>query len=435
MLAGYQSRLSAAKLMNEDHHKAFLLALFRTGVDAAGAPLCLPAHLPKTPPRGRTLVLGAGKAAVAMAHTAVQHLAGPVSGLVVTRYGHAGGLECGPVAVIEAGHPVPDAMSMDAARRMLALARACTPGDRLIFLASGGGSAVLALPVPGLSLSEKQHVVRHLVASGASIAQINCVRKHISAIKGGRLAAASGTPDVLSLIISDVPGDNAADVASGPAIADAGTCDEACAIVRRHAVPHAQKLLSLMAQPQAETPKPRAVHERHSIIARADDALAAAADVATAKGWQVHNLGGALQGEAAALGRAHGGLALELQAQGGRHLVLSGGEAVVSLCGEAGQGGPNQEYLAALAAALDGAPGIAALACDTDGIDGCGAAAGAYLAPDTLVRARAAGMDVHEALRGHNSGGFFAAAGGLIHTGPTLTNVNDFRAIAITGRA
>ncbi len=416
-------------------HKAFLLDLLDAALAAVRAPHCLPPALPEAPPAGRTLVLGAGKAAAAMAHTAVQNLAGPLHGLVVTRHGHGGGLETGPVAVREAGHPVPDAASMEAAQAMLDLARACTPQDRLIFLASGGGSATLALPLPGLTLRQKQDIVRALVRSGAAIGQINCLRKHVSAIKGGRLAAASGTRDIHTFIISDVAGDAAADVASGPTLADAGTLADARAIMEAYSLPHAQALKAVLASDRAETPKPGTVPGRYSIIARAADALAAARRLATARGWQVHDLGDCLEGEASALGRAHGALALRLRAQGGRHLVLSGGEAVVSLPGASGAGGPNQEYLAALAQALHGAPGIYALACDTDGIDGAGDAAGAFLAPDTLKRARACGVTVDEALRHHDSGALFAAAGDLVKTGPTLTNVNDFRAIAIDGTA
>ncbi len=416
-------------------HRVFLQDVLQGALAAVSAQNCLPRLLPHAPPRGRTLVLGAGKAAAAMAHTAVQHLAGPLEGLVVTRYGHDGGLETGPVTVLQAAHPVPDESSMQAARRMLALARSCAPDDRLIFLASGGGSATLALPLPGLTLREKQDIVRVLVRSGASIAQINCLRKHLSAIKGGRLAAASGTRDVQTFIISDVPGDVAADVASGPTLGDASTVDEARDIVGRYTLPHAQKIKALLASDTAETPKPGTLPGCCRIIARAADALAAACKIAVAKGWQVHDLGDRLEGEAAVLGREHGALALRLRAQGGRHLVLSGGEAVVSMGDQAGQGGPNQEYLAALAEVLDGAPGIYALACDTDGIDGAGDAAGAFLAPDTIKRARAQGVDVRDALRRHDSGRFFAAAAGLVRSGPTLTNVNDFRAIAIDGEA
>lgn len=414
------------------HYKSLLLDMFHVGLYSVSAAHILPEHLRAAPPKGKTLVLGAGKAAAAMAAVTAQHIAGDYDGLVVVPYGHKGLADTGFVEIAEAAHPVPDGHSAKIARRMLALAARCGPGDRLIFLSSGGGSAVLSLPAPPLKVSQKRDIVRHLVHSGASISQINCLRKHISAIKGGRLAAACHGAEIQSFVISDVPGDDPADVASGPTIADKTTCAQARDIATHFAVPHKDVLDGILGDPRNETPKPGVLRATHTVIARAADFLRAASDHARAAGWTVRLLGDDLQGEARELGAAHGRLAFESRASGQPCLFISGGETTVTMGKAGGAGGPNQEYLAGMAKVLNGAAGIYALACDSDGIDGKSDAAGAFLGPTSIKRAAAKGVYLDDALAAHHTGDFFAATGDLITTGPTLTNVNDFRAILVT---
>lgn len=414
-----------------DPRRGLLQDMFAAAVAAASPARCLPRYLPRRPPAGRTLVLGAGKAAVAMAAVATRHLAGPVSGLVATRYGHGGDRPVAGIAIIEAGHPIPDAASATAARRMLKLAAALTPRDRLVFLASGGGSATAALPLPGLDLARKQALVRHLLRSGATIAEINCLRRHVSAIKGGRLAAACGTRDIRSLAISDVAGDDPAAIASGPTLPDPTTLEDARAVLERHGAPDMAAVLRVLSDPAAETPKRLPGRTICRIVASGRTALDAAAAHARAAGYDIVDLGDRVEGEAAAEARAQARMALELHAAGRRAAIVSGGELTVSLGQATGRGGPNQEYLAALALALKGAAGISAIACDSDGIDGNGEAAGAVVTPGTLARARLADRDPADCIARHDSQALFAASGDLVMTGPTGTNVNDIRVILI----
>jgi hydroxypyruvate reductase len=411
-----------------------LRELFDTALAAADPRLAVPRHLP-APPKGRTVVVGAGKAAAAMARAVEDHWTGRIEGLVVTRYGH--GVPCRHVEVVEAAHPVPDAAGRRAAERILAMVGALRADDLVLCLISGGGSALLALPAPGLSLEDKQAVNRALLASGADIVQMNCVRKHLSAIKGGRLAAAAAPARILTLAISDVPGDDPANIASGPTVADPTSFAEARAILESYAISPPAPVGAHLAAAAEETPKPGDVRLGRAetvLIARPRDALEAAAACAREAGVAPVILGDAIEGEAREVARDMAGTAR----QAARHgqpgappcVLLSGGETTVTLRGR-GRGGRNAEFLLALALALEGAPGIFALACDTDGIDGTEDNAGAFIGPDTLARARAAGLDPEAYLADNDGYGFFAALDDLIVTGPTLTNVNDFRAILV----
>jgi hydroxypyruvate reductase len=413
---------------------AVLRALFDAALAAADPARAVPRHLPPRP-AGRTIVVGAGKAAGAMARAVEDHWDGPLEGLVVTRYGH--GVPCRRIEVVEAAHPVPDAAGRGAAERMLDMVRGLGADDLVLCLISGGGSALLALPAPGLTLEDKQAVNRALLASGADIAQMNCVRKHLSAVKGGRLAAAAHPARVVGLLISDVPGDDPAVIASGPTVADPTTFAEARAILESFAIAPPEAVARRLAQGADETPKPgdpRLARAEARIIARPQDALEAAAAHARAAGLTPVVLGDAIEGEAREVARAIAGIAWQVR----RHaqpaappcVLLSGGETTVTVRG-AGRGGRNAEFLLALAVALGGAPGIHAIACDTDGIDGSEDNAGALIAPDTLARARAAGLDAKARLADNDAYGLFAALGDLVVTGPTRTNVNDFRAVMV----
>ena len=418
-------------MRHKDPIKSLLLAAFHRAVQATSAKATLPVHLPTRAPRGRTLVLGAGKAAAAMGAVAAKTIDAPLHGMVVTRYGHECEILENEITIACAAHPVPDEQSTIIAREMLVLAQGCKPEDRLLFLASGGGSSVLCLPAPGISLLQKQDIIRHLLHSGADIAQINCVRKHLSAIKGGRLAAACGTRDIHTFIISDVPGDDPAAIASGPTIADPTSLADARTVMARYGTPHENVVMAALNNEAYETPKPGTLSERHMIIAKADNALTAAAKWAQTKGWQVHNLGDRVEGEARHVGANHAKIARDLKARGGRWLLISGGETTVTLRHKSGGGGPNLEYLAGLALALNGEAGITALSCDTDGIDGSEDNAGAFVSPTTLSRAKVLGLDLKSYLEKNRTYSFFKALDDLIITGPTLTNVNDFRIIAI----
>ncbi len=398
--------------------------LFETAVAAASPEAVLPAHLP-APPQGRTVVIGFGKAAASMARAFEDRWPGPVSGFAVTRYGHA--VRCRRIEVMEAGHPAPDDAAVLAAGRALGTVSGLGADDLVVCLVSGGGSALLSRPGPGITLADKQAITRALLACGAAIGEINCVRKHLSGIKGGRLAVAAAPAPVLTLAISDVPGDDPATIASGPALADPTTAADAAAVLRDYGIEPGEAVRRLLAGAGGETPK-ALPNARFAIVARAADALDAAAEAARRLGIAPTVLGDDLAGEAADLGRAHAALARRSQ----DGVLLSGGETVVSLPRPGhGRGGRNAEYLLALAVALDGAPGIHAIACDTDGLDGAEDNAGAVIAPDTLVRARRAGLDARAALAGHRSYDFFSALGDLVVIGPTRTNVNDFRAILI----
>lgn len=411
--------------------RVFLRSLFDAAVEAALPARVVPAHLPE-PPAGRTIVLGAGKASAAMAKAVEDRWNGPLSGLIVTRYGH--GVPCRAIEVVEAAHPVPDQKGEDAARRILALAESAGPDDLILCLISGGGSSLLALPARGLTLADKQAVNRALLASGAAIGEMNVVRKHLSAIKGGRLAAAAFPARMVTLLISDVPGDDPAIIASGPTVADPSTFADARAIVAKYGLDVSPAVAARLAQDDDETPKPddaRLANASAVMIASPAASLAAAADVARAQGVTPIILGDAIEGEARDVGRAMAARAL---AERGNApcVLISGGETTVTVRAKGGRGGRNGEFLAGLALALDGAPGILALAADTDGIDGSEANAGAIVTPDTLLRARHAGLDVAAALARTDMWPVFSTLGDLVTTGPTLTNVNDFRAILVT---
>jgi hydroxypyruvate reductase len=415
----------------------FLRGLFATAIDSADPARCVPPHLP-APPRGRTIVVGAGKASASMARAVESHWPGPLAGLIVTRYGH--GVPCRRIEIVEAAHPVPDAAGRDAAQRMLDMVRGLGADDLVLCLISGGGSALLALPAPGISLDEKRALTSRLLASGAAIGEMNTVRKHLSAIKGGRLAAAAAPAELLALLISDVPGDDPATIASGPTVPDPTTFADARAILAKYGIEPPPAIRAHLEAARDETPKPGSPllsRSRHVVIARPQAALEAAASVARAAGATPIILGDAIEGEASELGRAHALLARSKLGEArvsGPLVLLSGGETTVTLRGPAetrGRGGRNVEYLLSLAVALDGAAGIAAIAGDTDGIDGMADNAGAIVLPDTLARARARGRDAAADLARHDGHGFFETLDDQVATGPTLTNVNDFRAILV----
>lgn len=402
-----------------------LFAIFKAGVDAASAAAAMTAQLPVTPPHGRTIVLGCGKAAGAMAEVAAAHLPGAVTGCVVTRFGHGARWPTGAIEVIEASHPVPDAASLAAGRRIRDLAATARAGDRVVFLISGGGSSLLVDPIPGLTLETKAAINAHLVKSGVPIADINCVRRHLSQVKGGRLAAAAAAAagDMHTYVISDVVGDDPAVVASGPSIASPFEAERALSILAQSGLPVDEDLAAMI---RAAAPPPVPLHPVH-IIANARTALEAASSQALAQGWTVIRIGDDLQGDAAATGRAHAALALRHAAAGARCLLVSGGELTVTVRNREGRGGPNLEYLTGMMAALpEGAP-VAALACDSDGIDGSEDNAGGFF--DAATRASATACDA--ALMANRTYDLFESIGGVIITGPTRTNVNDIRLIAV----
>jgi len=411
--------------------RARLRALFDRAVAAVSADAVMPNKLPAA--KGRLAVVAVGKAAGAMMRAAMMRAATPITGLVVAP---PGGLPPGwtpppSVAVVEGGHPVPNAGSVAGAEGALALAASLGSDDVLLALLSGGGSALMAAPAPGLTLAEKQAVTRSLLRSGAAIAEINRVRACLSRIKGGRLAAAARPARVLTWLISDVPGDDPTLVASGPTLPGNASLAEARDILQRYGIDNAAAT-QVLADPANEPP--RADGEAESevrVLATARDALDAAGALARELGYAPLDLGDDLEGEARDLAVQHAALALRLAAEGGPRAVLSGGETTVTVTNPSGRGGRNLEYLLALAIALDGAPGVSAMACDTDGIDGTEPVAGAMIFPNTLARARAASLDARALLNQNNAFVFFEALGDLVVTGPTLTNVNDFQAILI----
>jgi len=414
--------------------RAFLTALFDAAIDAARPEKLLARFLPERP-RGRTIVVGAGKAAAAMAAALEAAWDGPLEGLVVTRYGHA--TPTRSVEVVEAAHPVPDAAGETAAARMLASVRGLSADDLVLCLISGGGSALLAAPAPGLTLDDKRAINKALLASGADIGEMNCVRKHLSAIKGGRLATAAAPARVVSLIISDVPGDDLSVIASGPTVPDPTTSADALAILTRYAIEAPPRVLAHLRDPASETPKPgdpRFARVENRLIAAPMLSLRAAAAAARGEGVTPLILGDAIEGEAREVGKVFAGLALSCRRHGEPArppcVLLSGGETTVTVRGK-GRGGRNAEFALALALALDGAAGVHALAGDTDGVDGSEDNAGAYVSPDTLARARAVGRNARERLTDNDAYSVFESLGDLIVTGPTLTNVNDFRALLI----
>jgi glycerate 2-kinase len=417
------------------HPRDLLRAMFDAAILAAQPARCLPPHLP-APPKGRTLVIGAGKASAAMANALEDHWPGPLSGVVVTRYGYA--VPCQRIEIVEAAHPVPDAAGEIAAKRIVESVSGLTKDDLVIALISGGGSSLLALPAPGLTLDDKQSTNRALLKSGATISEMNCVRRHLSAVKGGRLAAACHPAHVVTLLMSDVPGDNPMDIASGPTVADPTTCEDALDVLRRYGIelpPNVRRVLESGEGESVKPGDPRLAHAEVRMIATPQRSLEAAANIASEAGVAPAILGDAIEGEARDVGKVMAGIARHVAAHGEPFgptcVLISGGETTVTVRGN-GRGGRNVEFLLSLAIALDGEPGVFAIAGDTDGVDGAQEIAGAIVAPDTLARAWERGIRPRDSLANNDGHGFFAALGDSVVTGPTLTNVNDFRAILVT---
>jgi len=411
-----------------DNPRAFLTALFQAAVARADPMLCLAAHLPPKP-KGRLIVIGAGKASARMGE-ALEAVYGPCEGLIITRYGYA--RPCEGIEIVEAAHPVPDAAGVAATLRILDLVSDLGPEDQVIALISGGGSSLLCAPAQGLTLDDKKAVNAALLASGMPISQMNIVRKQVSAVKGGKLAAAVYPAQLLTLTISDVPGDDPSEIASGPTVGSRATPEMALAALQQWKVALPRHIMQVIANAPApvQPDDPRLVTAQTRIIAAPAQSLAAAA--ALAEGVDVRMLGDAIEGEARDLGYAQAQMAMQIAAE--NHacpvLLLSGGECTVTRRGD-GIGGPNAEYVLAAGCALDGHPRIHVLACDTDGVDGAAEVAGAYAGPDMHKRAQLAGVRGSDALAHNDAHGFFAKIDGQIITGPTLTNVNDFRAILI----
>lgn len=418
---------------NDLRAKDALNRIFMAAVASADPAKVLQHHLP-SPPKGRCVVVGAGKASAAMAAALDKAWADVnLSGIVVTRYGHA--VPAGCIEIIEASHPVPDDMSAEAARRILAAVEGLTADDMVIALISGGGSALMVAPAEGMTLADKMAVNRALLASGATISEMNAVRKHLSRIKGGRLALAAKPARVVSLLISDVPGDDPSEIASGPTVADPSDINNVREIVSRYALDLPENVRKVLEKGE-ETPKAGDIEEDIRLIATPSLALQAAADEAVKLGLTPLILGDSLEGESKDVGAVMAGIALSASRKGlpvkGPAVLLSGGETTVTIDkGLAGKGGRNTEFLLSLALTLKGAGGIWAIAGDSDGIDGVEDAAGALVTPDTLARMRNAGADPRQSLVGHDSYTAFKAVGDLVVTGPTLTNVNDIRAILI----
>lgn len=412
----------------------FLESLYEAAVDSVVAKRCLARFLPSRP-KGRTVVIGAGKAAAAMAAAVEAYWTGEFSGMVVTRYGH--GVPCRVIEVVESSHPVPDETGRDAAIRMLRMVEGLTTDDLVLCLISGGGSALLALPAPGIEFSQKQALNKALLKSGAAIDEINCVRKHVSAIKGGRLALACAPAQLVTLMISDIPGDDPTMIASGPTLPDPSTCRQALDILYKYQIDIPDNVLAHLDSGRGETPKPddqRFEGNVSHVIASARDALEAAGALARAAGINTYILSDRIEGEARDIGLMHAAIAREiaLHNQPFRRpcVLLSGGETTVTVRGN-GRGGRNAEFLLSMGCALAGLKGIYALACDTDGIDGSEDNAGARLSPTSLARANALGLSPRKLLEANDAYRFFEAIDDLIFTGPTGTNVNDFRAILI----
>lgn len=411
-----------------------LAAMFAAAVAAADPAQLVPRHLPPRP-KGRTVVIGAGKASAAMAKAFEDAWDGPIEGLVVTRYGH--GVPCRRIEIVEAAHPVPDLAGRQAAARILDKVSGLTADDLVVALISGGGSALLAAPAPGLSLEDKQDINRRLLKSGADIGEMNTVRKHLSAVKGGRLAAAAAPARIHTMLISDVPGDDPGVIASGPTVPDATTFADARAILARYGIDGPKAVVDHLARAESETPKPGdPIFDGHSVamMATPQRSLEAAAAVARAAGVTPVILSDCIEGEAREVARVMAGIARQARAYGqpaaAPCAIISGGETTVTVRGK-GRGGRNVEYLLGLAVALRGLPGVHAVAGDTDGVDGAEEVAGAFLAPDTIERARALGIDAAASLADNDGHGFFEALGDRLVTGPTLTNVNDFRAVLV----
>ncbi len=420
--------------------RAFLLKLYETAVKAAHPASAVPPYLPEVPEGGRILIVGAGKAAAAMAQATERHYIAKgqgdrITGFVTTRHGFK--LPTEIIGVLEAGHPVPDQMSIDGARQAIELAASAGPNDLVLALMSGGASALWSAPANGITFADKQALTKQLLRCGARISEINTVRKHISGIKGGKLAAATYPARLITLAISDEPGDLPEAIGSGPTVADPTTLADARAVIERYKLAIPDNVAAALANPANETLKPgdpKLANATYVMVAAPKASLAAAAEVAVAAGYDVVQLGDSLEGEARDVGAEQGKLALAAKSRGERVAIMSGGELTVTVVGN-GSGGPNQEYALGLAIALGGAPGIAGLAGDTDGIDGGGGnaddPAGALVLPDTLARATALDLNAAKFLANNDSTGFFRSLGDLVECGPTQTNVNDFRVVLV----
>ena len=422
---------------NASSARDLLRCMFDAAIASAQPALCVPPYLPSPESlgTGQLIVIGAGKASAAMARAVEDHWIGPLSGLVVTRYGY--GVPCERIEIVEAAHPVPDAAGLEAAHRMLQVVQGLNENDVVLCLISGGGSSLLPLPLDGLTLEHKQVVNRALLKSGATISEMNCVRRHLSAIKGGRLAVACHPARVVTLLISDVPGDDPIDIASGPTVADPTSCEDALAIVKRYGIDLPAEVRAVLESGRGESVKPgdpRLARNSVHMVAAPQMALEAAAQVARDAGYGAYILGDALEGEARDVGKVLAGIALQVAQRGqpvqAPCVLLSGGETTVTLRGT-GSGGRNVECLLSMAITLGGHPRIHALAGDTDGVDGVAEIAGACISPDTLARAHALGLKPNDSLNNNDGHGFFGKLGDAVVTGPTLTNVNDFRAIVI----
>lgn len=421
--------------MSMDRPRELLRSMFDAAVAAAQPSLCLAPHLPP-PPKGRTIVIGAGKASAAMARALEDHWPGPLEGLVVTRYGYE--VACERIEIMQAAHPVPDTASLQAAVRMRALVQGLSADDLVIALVSGGGSSLLVEPAAGLTLADKQAVNAALLASGANISEMNTVRRHLSGIKGGRLAAACYPARLVTLLISDVPGDAPQDIASGPTVADTTTCADALDILHRYKITTTDAMSAWLGSPESESLKPQDVRLTRAevrMITAPQIALQAAAETARRAGLTAHILSDRIEGESRDVGKVMAALAHQVLAQGQPFrtpcVLLSGGETTVTLRGK-GRGGRNVEFLLSLAIALDGAARVHALAADTDGVDGAEDIAGALIDPESLRRAWAQGMNPRSFLDNNDAHTFFQRLGDSVVTGPTLTNVNDFRAILLS---
>jgi len=420
--------------------RQLLRDMFDAAIAAASPDKAVPANLPP-PPAGRTVVVGAGKAAASMARAVDSHWPAdePLAGLVVTRYGYG----VGPlkrIEVVEAAHPIPDAAGQEAARRILDLVKGLGPDDLALCLISGGGSALLSLPAPGITLDDKQALNKALLRSGANIHEINCVRKHLSAIKGGRLALAAAPARIVSLIISDVPGDDPSVIASGPTTPDTTTLADAKAVLRRYGIVAPPSVQALLEDGKSETPKPgdpAFARSETRIIAAPQASLEVAAELAGRAGYRPLILGDAIEGEASEVGKVIAGIARQVAIHGqpapSPCVLISGGETTVTVAG-GGKGGRNVEFLLSMAIQLEGLPRVFAIAGDTDGVDGAEEVAGAIVTPDSLERARKLGLNARASLADNDAHGFFRELGDQVVTGPTLTNVNDFRAVLVNAQ-
>jgi glycerate 2-kinase len=418
-----------------DSATRLLSAMFDAAVASAQPELRVPQFLPTTPPKGRLIVIGAGKASAAMARAVEMHWPGDLSGIVVTRYGYEE--PCQRITILSAAHPVPDAAGHEAAQRIVNCVSDLTPDDLVLCLISGGASSLLPLPAEGLTLDDKQRINKDLLRSGATIREMNCVRRHLSGIKGGRLAAACYPAQVINLLISDVPGDDPADIGSGPTVGDATTCADALTIIDRYKITIPDAIRERLRDGGLESVKPgdqRLARVTTHMIAAPYQSLQAAADISLRAGIATYILGDAIEGEAKDVGTAFAGLARQIAAHNAPFqkpcILLSGGETTVTVRGH-GKGGRNVEFLLALGIALQGAAGVYALAADTDGVDGLEEIAGAVWTPDTQNRAWSLNLSAREALDNNDAHTFFGKLDQSLVTGPTKTNVNDFRAILI----